>query len=77
MSSVMRVLTLSLLFVSSAALYADQAGLHDRVRRHIGPPIQAVGGGRSAVVATSAGAIASITLASGDIMWRIVAEDGA
>lgn len=62
--------------VGAAGMFADQAGVHDRVRTHIGPPVHAFGGGRSAVVATSAGAIASLALATGNVTWRVVAEEG-
>jgi hypothetical protein len=61
----------------AAALFADQVGVDDRSARHLGPISFASSASRTLLVASDAGAVASVNQRTGDITWRAVLPDGA
>ena len=67
---------LLLLASPATSIFIDQIGRDDRIVQHVGPPLFAVAHGKSVVVGTTAGTLASLSIRTGAIGWRSVLGDG-
>jgi len=71
----MRVLVAAVLLLcvcgrTALALFADQAGLNDWTKQHVGEVVQAVAAGERILVITRQGVLASLLANNGEIEWR-------
>ncbi len=72
-----RLLAGALFLRAAAATFADDAGLDEALRVHVGPAFAAAPLGDAFLLATAAGALAKVDAQTGAIAWRTVLPSGA